>query len=180
MKKLVAGLTISFVLAMVAMVYAQGHGMMGEGSGMGHGSMGRGMGMMGGEQHLLKKLMSLGLDEQQEGAIKAIVRTTQKETIRKRADLAIARLELKDLLDKDPVDMTAVEAKLKQIASLKTDMQLSHIKTLEAIKAKLTPDQKKKFEEMREHGMMGKMGMMKRKGCGMMSGMKGGMKGCMN
>jgi len=179
MKKFVAGLTISFVLAMGAMVYAQGHGMMGQGSEMGHGFMGRGMGMMGGEQHLLKKLMSLGLDEQQKGTIKTIVRTTQKETIKKRADLAIARLELKDLLDKDPVDMTAVEAKLKQIASLKTDMQLSHIKTLEAVKAKLTPDQKKKFEEMKEQGMMGRRGMMMRKGCGMMNGMKGMMKGGM-
>jgi Spy/CpxP family protein refolding chaperone len=174
MKKLVAGLTISLVIAMVAIVYAQGHGMMGEGPEMGPGFMGRGMGMMG-EQHLLRKLMRLGLDEKQNEAIKVIVRTTQKETIKKRADLTVARIELRELLDEDPVNMTAVELKLKQIEALETDIHLSHIKTLEAIKAKLTPDQRKKLRAMREQGMMGKMGMMKRKGCEMMGGMKGGM-----
>jgi Spy/CpxP family protein refolding chaperone len=176
MKKLVAGLTISLFIAMAAIVYAQGHGMMGEGPEMGPGFMGRGLGMTG-EQHMLKKLMSLGLDEKQEEAIKEIVRTTQKETIKKRADLSIARIDLKDLLDKDPVNMTAVESTLKQIESLNTDIHLSHIKSLEAIKAKLTPDQRKRLKEMREHGMMGKMGMMKHKGCEMMGGMKCGKMG---
>jgi Spy/CpxP family protein refolding chaperone len=172
MKKLVAGLTLSLLVAMVAIVYAQGHGMMGEGPEMGHGFMGKGFGMMGGEQHLLKKLMSLGLDEKQNEAIKGIVRTTQKETIKKRADLSVARIELQELLDEDPVNMTAVEPKVKQIESLETDIHLSRIKTLEAIKSKLTPDQRKKLKEMREPGMMGKM---KRNGCGMMGDMKGGM-----
>lgn len=174
MKKLVAGLTISFVIAMVAIVYAQGHGMMGEGSEMGTGFMGRGVGIMG-EQHLLKKLMGLGLDEKQNEAIKGIVRTTQKETIKKRADLSVARIELKDLLDEDSVNMTAVEPKIKQIEALEADIYLSHIKTLEVIKTKLTPDQRKKLKEVREQGMIGKMGKMKRKGCGMMGDMKGGM-----
>jgi Spy/CpxP family protein refolding chaperone len=174
MKKLVAGLTIALVIAMVAIVYAQGHGMMGEGSELGPGFMGRDLGMMG-EQPILKKLMSLNLDEKQKEAIKEIVRTTQKESIRKRADLSIARIELKDLLDEDSVNMKAVESKLKQIESLETDIHLSRIKTLEAIKTKLTPDQRKKLREMREQGMMGRMGMMKRNGCGMMGEMKGGM-----
>jgi Spy/CpxP family protein refolding chaperone len=174
MKKLVAGLTIALVIAMVAIVYAQGHGMMGEGSELGPGFMGRGLGMMG-DQHILKKLMSLGLDEKQKEAIKGIVSTTQKETIKKRADLSIARIELKDLLDEDSVNVKTVESKLKQIESLETDIHFSHIKTLEAIKTKLTPDQRKKLREMSEQGMMGRAGMMKRNGCGMMGEMKGGM-----
>jgi len=172
MKKLVAGLIILLLIAMVAVVYAQGPGMMGEGPETGHGFMGKGLGMMGDEQHLLKKLMSLGLDEKQKGVIQGIVRTAQKETIRKRADISIARIELKDLLEEDTVNLTAVEPKLKQIESLETDIHLSQIKTLEAIKATLTPDQRKKLKEMREQGMMGKM---KRMGCGMMGDMKGGM-----
>jgi Spy/CpxP family protein refolding chaperone len=174
MKKKVAGLTIALVIAMVAIVYAQGHGMMGEGPESGPGCMGRGLEMIG-EQHILQKLMGLDLDEKQKEAVKEIVRTTQKETIRKRADLSIARIELKDLLDEDSVNIKTVESKLKQIEALETDIHLSRIKTLEAIKAKLTPDQRKKLREMREHGMMGRTGKMKRNGCGMMGEMKGGM-----
>jgi len=189
MKKLVAVLTISLLLSVVAVAYAQGPGMMGESSEMDPGMMGMmgkgsemGPGMMG-EHHILGKLMSLGLDEKQKEAVKEIIRTNMKETIKKRADLDIARIDLRDLLDKDPVKMKAVESKLKQIASLEADIHLSCIKAHEEIKSRLTPDQRKKLKEMMEHGMMmGKMGMMQGKGCcEMMGGMKGGMmegKGC--
>jgi len=102
----------------------------------------------------MNKLMSLGLDEKQREAIKEIVRTTMKETFRKRADLSIARIDLKDLIDKDPINMKAVESKLNQIGSLEADIHLSHIKTLEAIKVKLTPDQRKKLNDMIDQGMM--------------------------
>ena len=188
MKKLVAVLVISLLLATVAIAYAQGPGMM-RGSEMDPSMMGMmgkgsemGPGMMG-EHHILGKLMSLGLDEKQKEAVKEIVRKTMKETIKKRADLDIARIDLRDLLDKDSVNMRAVESKLKQIASLETDIHLSHIKAHEEIKSELTPDQRKKLKEMMEHGMMmGKMGMMEGKDCcEMMGGMKGGMmegKGC--
>jgi len=48
-----------------------------------------------------------------------------KEMIKRRADKQIAKLELKDILGKDPVDMRAVEAKLKEIEAIETDMHLS-------------------------------------------------------
>jgi Spy/CpxP family protein refolding chaperone len=177
MKKLVVVLVISLLFAIAAIAYAEGPGMMGEDSEMEHGMMGMmgkgsemGPGMMG-EHHISGKLKSIGLDEKQKEAVKEIERKTMKETIKKKADLDIARLDLRDLLDKDPVNMKAVESKLKEIASLKADMQLSRIKAHEEIKSKLTPDQRKKLKEMTEHGMMmGKMGMMQGKGCGMMGG----------
>ncbi len=170
MKKLVALLAVSLLLSVVAIVYAQGPGMMGEGSEMEHGMMGMmgkgsemGPGMMG-EHHLMGKLMSLGLDEKQKEAIKEIIRKTMRENIKKRADLHIARIDLGDLLDKDSVNMTSVESKLKEIASLETDIRLSRIKAHEEIKSILTPDQRKKLKEM------GKMGMMQGKGYGMKGG----------
>jgi len=174
MKKLVSVLAISLLLVMVTIVYAQGHGMMGEGSEMDFGLMGKGLGMMG-DDPILNKLMSLGLDKKQKDAVKQLVITTIKETIKKRADLSIARIDLKDLLDKDSKNMTAVESKLNQIGSLETDIRLSYIKTLEAIKVQLTPDQRKKLNEMIEEGMMFEMkgGKMQGKGCGMMGEKKG-------
>ncbi len=96
--------------------------------------------------------MSLGLDEKQREAIKEIKSRVMKDTIRKRADLEIARIDLKDIIHKDQVDMNAAEATLKKIASLQTDIRLSHIKAMQEIKSKLTPEQRKKLEEMRERG----------------------------
>jgi Spy/CpxP family protein refolding chaperone len=56
--------------------------------------------------------------------------------------------------------MNAVEAKVKQLEAMKTEMQLSHIKAMEECKAKLTPEQRKKFREMIEaEPMMEGMGM---------------------
>jgi len=177
MKKLFAALAISLLLAIVEIVYAQDPGMMGEGCEMEHGMMGMmGKGSEMGpdmmcEHHILGKLMSLGLDQKQKDAVKEIVRKTMKETIKKRADLDIARIDLRDLLDRDPVNMKAVESKLKQIASVETDIRLSRIKAHQEIRSKLTPDQRKRLKEMMEHGMMmEKMGMTEGKGCGMMGG----------
>ena len=139
-----------------------GHGMGMGGQGMGHGMMcGCGMGdrMMERAHHLSKSLKSLDLDEQQKKMIHEIKTRIMKETIRKMADIRIARIELRDFFLQDPVDMKAVEAKVKQLGMMRTEMILSHIKALEEIKAKLTPEQRKKFGEMMKTGpMMGRMG----------------------
>jgi len=75
--------------------------------------------------------------------------------------MRIVQIELKDLLSQDPVDMKAVEAKVKQLEMMRTEMHLSHIKAIEDIRTKLTPEQRKKLREMIEAGpMMGGMGMM--------------------
>jgi protein CpxP len=136
-----------------------GPGMMG-GQGMmgGYGMMG-GHGMMGGrmmeaEHHLARVLDGLNLDEQQKKVIGEIRSSIKKDTIRRMADISIARLELRDLLLQDPADMKAVEAKVRQLGSLRTEMHLSHIKALETIKTKLTPDQRKKLGDLIKTGPM--------------------------
>lgn len=169
MKRLAIILAVVVFFSAVGLTYAQNPGMMVEGPGMEHGMMGSGM--MGGGHHLWQNLMCLDLDEKQKEAVKDIRNKTMRETIKKRADLQIARLDLRDLLDKEHMDMKAVESKLKTIESLETDIRLSHIKAFEDIRATLTPDQRKKFREMMEKSsMMRGMGMMQGKGCGMMGG----------
>ena len=74
--------------------------------------------------------------------------------------MRIVQIELKDLLSQDPVDMKAVEAKVKQLEMMRSEMHLSHIRAMEDIRTKLTPEQRKKLSEMREAGpMMDGMGM---------------------
>jgi len=110
--------------------------------------MHHGPGFRDGAGHFLwKKLVGLGLSDQQIEALKAIRIRVEKDTIKKRADLQLARVDLRELLHKDPVDMSAVEANLKKAESVRTDLRLSHIKAREEIKAILTPEQRKKLKE---------------------------------
>ncbi len=110
-------------------------------------------------QPMWRHLKDLGLDEKQKTEIREIRDRVLKETIRKKADERIAGLELRELVAKDTVDMEAVQAKLKQIESLRTDIHLAHIKAREEIKSKLTPEQRKKFNEVpaMRHSTRGRM-----------------------
>ncbi|MEN6373900.1 MAG: periplasmic heavy metal sensor [Smithella sp.] len=104
----------------------------------------------------------LNLDEKQKEAIKEIENSATKELIRKKAAEQIAEIELRDILDKDSVDLKAVEAKLKQIGTIKTESQLLIIKSVEKMKEKLNPKQrtllKKRTMECRiKPPMTGKM-----------------------
>ena len=108
----------------------------------------RGMGMM---------IKNLGLDGKQTAEFRAIHLTMKKERIQKNAESRIAELELRELMDSDPVDMKAAEAKVKQIESLRSELRMLHIRTHEKVKAMLTPEQRKKLDSFMGHGM-GMMG----------------------
>ncbi len=157
MKKLVFIAAAVSIVALAALANGEmgGYGM--GGRGMGPGMMGEcGMGeqMMEAEHHMSQHLMGLNLDEQQRTLIGEIKSRMMKETIQRNADMRIVHIDLRDLLSKDPVDMKAVEAKVKQSEMMRTEMHLSHIKAMEDIKTKLTPEQRKKFREMIEDGPM--------------------------
>ena len=103
----------------------------------------------------LMHIDELNLDEKQKDAFKEIESSVMKELIRKKADEQIAEIELKELLDKETVDLKAVEIKLKQIATIKTETRLIVIKSMEGMKAKLTPKQREMLKKLRpmEHHM---------------------------
>jgi len=94
--------------------------------------------------------MELGLDEKQKASAKEIKSIVMKETVKKRADVHIAEIELKDMLDKDPVDIKAVEMKLNQIEAVKTEILLLFIVAMEEVKSRLTAEQRKRFKEISE------------------------------
>ena len=157
MKKLAVIVAVVSVLALAVLAYGEM-----DDPGMGPGMMGDcGMGGQMMEHHMSKHLMGLDLDEQQKTLIGEIKSRMMKDNIRRTADMRIVQIELRDLLRQDPVDMKAVDAKLKQLEMMRTEMRLSHIKAMEDIKTKLTPEQRTKFREMLEAGpMMEGMGMM--------------------
>jgi Spy/CpxP family protein refolding chaperone len=142
---------------------------------MGHGMAGMGM---SGEHGMPGMIASLGLNDTQREEIESIHFKCKREAIKKRAAVAVAEVDLREILGKEPVDMNAAEAKIKEIAGLKADLGILHIRSVEEIKTKLTPEQKKKFTSLLGMGQMAEMGMMGM-GEGMMgmrSGMRGGMK----
>jgi len=175
MKRILAGILLGFLVLVIASHYSSAQtcgpsagpegGFRAEGMPMMSTMWHHGRGMMGRGHHLWRSLMSLGLDEKQMEAVREIKSRVMKDTIRKRADLEVTRIDLRDLLHKDQVDMSAAETTLKKMASLQTDIRLSHIKALEEIKTKLTPEQRKKFNEMRKKGF--KSERMKHGGTGM-------------
>ena len=187
-KSLISMFLVSvFIVAAALDAHAQMSGCMGQsggmqGGGMMMGGMGqKGMGMMhgmggmraeamaDGDHPMWKRLMGLGLDDKQKDALGALKSKAMKDAVRKRADRQLAAIELDELLDKDTVDMKAVEALAKKIEGLKTEMFLSHIIIREEIKALLTPAQRKQLRDMMGpgHGAGGMMGGM---GCRMMCG----------
>ncbi len=114
--------------------------------------------MMKREHHFSKMLVAAGLDEKQMDSVRAIRSRVRKDSVRKRAEIEVARLDLRDQLSKEQVDMASVEATVKKMAGLQSDIRLAHIKAIQEIKAVMTPEQRKKFKELREKGMQERTG----------------------
>ena len=130
--------------------------------------------MMERQHHMKMMLMRLGLDEKQKAEVDRMMTAHMKDAIKKKADLDIAKLELKGILSKDPMDMTAAESKMKEIEAIKTAIFLSHLNVHQEIKSVLTPEQQTKMKKRMEMHMMDG-GMMGKDGCGCEM-KKGGMK----
>ena len=155
MKKI--GLIIIAACFITGLLAVNASARMGEGMGsgccMGMGG-GGGMGMWDGA-HAMHVVSALGLDDNQSAEVKSVLLKLQKEMIQKRADIQVAEVELREILGKDPVDIKAAETQVKQIASLKSEAAMMHIQGIEDVKAKLTPEQKKKLSEMMQMKGMG-------------------------
>ncbi len=121
------------------------HGMMG-----GHGKTGM-QGMPESEKYGKMYLMALsGLDltEDQQKKARTLKSGYIKGSIKSEADIAVAEVELKELLAADPVNLSRVKVKINDIGSKKADLRFFRIKSLEEFKKTLTPEQRKKLGSM--------------------------------
>jgi Spy/CpxP family protein refolding chaperone len=91
-------------------------------------------------------LPALNLDEKQLEMVRALERRLAKAEIPKGAELEVTQIELQEILEREPVNLKAVETKLKKMEALRTSIQLAHIQAGEEIKAVLTPKQKKAWK----------------------------------
>src|SRR5574337_1898224 len=101
----------------------------------------------------------LGLSADQERTLRGLRANFEKESIKRTAEIEVAELELDGLLEQDKVDLAKVEALAKKTAMLQAELRVARIKTLEAGKGVLTPEQTAKFERLYHESMMEGMGM---------------------
>ena len=130
----------------------------------------RGMGMRGdwghgrgGHQGPLISMMlhwkdQLALTSDQERSLRKLRAKFEKEAITRTSEIDVAELELKELLEQEKVDLIKVEAWTKKVALLRADLRLARIKTIEAGKALLTPEQQRKLERLGHDARMGEPG----------------------
>jgi hypothetical protein len=127
-------------------------------------------------KHLLKHAEEIGLTPEQVGKLKAQQLDFKRTEARTEADIKIADLELRALVEDDQADLPAIKAKVDQLKKAEGALLLSAIKAKREAIAMLTPDQREKDRAHREQ--------MKREGeeqhGGGMGGMsRGGMMGGM-
>jgi periplasmic protein CpxP/Spy len=97
---------------------------------------------------MLQNREKLGLSSDQVKRLEQLKTDFQKESIRRDADVRVAEMDLKSLLEAQPVDMAKVEAKVREVERGRADIRLARIRAIEKAKELLTADQRKKLQEI--------------------------------
>lgn len=90
----------------------------------------------------------LGLTDEQLTKMKPIHREMQKKMVQGKADVKVAELELKEILEVKDFDLEKANASVRKISELLTAQHLEMIKTMKEVRSILTEDQFKKMEKM--------------------------------
>jgi|GEM_PF-4174125 len=90
----------------------------------------------------------LGLSEDQRQKLMQLRTDIEKETIRKRAEMSVARIELRELIAQKNVDLNLVEKKIRQIELLRGDIRIYRVQSLLKAKGFLNTVQFEKFKRM--------------------------------
>jgi len=111
-------------------------------------------GSTGGERPLISMMLrnreKLGLSDDQVRRMEQLRTDFEKESIRKEADLRVAEMDLESILDAPNVDMGKAEAKVREIEKSRADLRIARIRAIEKAKDLLTPEQRKKLQELME------------------------------
>ncbi len=98
---------------------------------------------------LLGCAKKIGLEEAQIDRVKSIHLDSQKQIIKLRADLEIARLELKELMHSDNPDKSKVNKKIDELSQLRAKIHKIEAGTKIDVMSTLTAEQMERFQEYR-------------------------------
>ena len=90
----------------------------------------------------------LGLSADQVRRLEQLRDNFQRQSIRTDADSRIIELDIAASLDNDPMDLSKVEQKIREVEKLRADLRIARIRIVEQAKALLNAEQKKKLEEL--------------------------------
>jgi hypothetical protein len=90
----------------------------------------------------------LGLSADQVRKLEQFRDNFQRQSIRNDADLRIVEIDIAALLDHESVEMTKLEAKIREAEKLRADLRLARIRAIEQAKSQLNAEQKKKLQEL--------------------------------
>jgi Spy/CpxP family protein refolding chaperone len=137
------GLTLIAALALVSASFAQPRG----------GFLGAGFGLAVGQPGYVNALIrfanDVGLSADQVAKLKSIASSFEKESAKVGADLRVASIELREMLDLKATNIADIEAKVKQVESLKSSIRLSMIKAQIEARNLLTDEQLNKLGSLR-------------------------------
>lgn len=94
----------------------------------------------------------LGLTDDQIKKITPIHRNMQKKQIRFKADLKLAEMDLKEIMEVKDIDLEKASAAVKKIADIKTAHHLEMLKDMKDVHALLTEEQFQKMKKMMMDG----------------------------
>lgn len=97
---------------------------------------------------MLRNRERLGLSAEQVNKLEQLRTDFEKASIRHEADLRIAEMDLRALLEAPAVDMKRVESKVREIERSRADLRLARIRTIESGKEQLDPEQRNKLQEL--------------------------------
>ncbi len=103
----------------------------------------------------LENVDKLGLSEEQSNKIKPIHREMQKKQVRYMADLKIAQIEMKEIMEVKDFNLEKATAQVKKIADIKTAHHLEMLKAMKEVHSILTDEQFKKMKKMMHMKMEG-------------------------
>jgi len=99
---------------------------------------------------LLKFKDEINLTPKQVQVIEKMDENYKEAGIRKQADIKILELKLHSYLKKDPVDRKQMEKMIREVAQMRTDMQIDRMNYLLDVKKILTKEQLEKIESLKK------------------------------
>jgi Spy/CpxP family protein refolding chaperone len=158
-KKLIILSTAVLMLAAFHMTLSAGPGQMRRPRMMRHA----GFGILMAEKNLfpafilLEHKEDIGLNQDQVAKIEKMQELHKETFIRKQADIKVKELKFKTFMKQDQVNRGKMETMIREIAKMKTDVQIAHINYLLDLKNLLTPEQIQKLEDFKRERMRQRM-----------------------
>ena len=95
---------------------------------------------------MLHHRAELGLNPEQVGRLETLRTDFAREAIRRDADIRIAELDLTGLLEREPLDFSKVEAKVREVSQLRGELRIARLRAIEQGKAVLTAEQRTRLQ----------------------------------